>query len=114
MGGGLRQRPERQLVEDDVVVLADLNLTTLLEIISFGLKSIAFGCTPVGNKFNAFEIQARPSTSAPYHTLYAVTIDYTPTPAGILIGAYGEGAGGDDLTDLADGSTGGFLLYPQG
>lgn len=114
MGGGIRQRPEAQLTQVETVVLTDENLTTLMEIIAFGLKSIAFSTTPVGNKFDQFEIQGRPSAVAPYHTLYALTADYTPTPAGILIGAYGEGAGADDLTNLADGANGGFLLYPQG
>lgn len=110
----MRKRAEAHIEQEATVTLTDENLTTLMTIVSFSLKSIAFAVDNAGNVLDRFEIQARSTALAAFFPLFSVTADYTPTPLGILIGVYANGSGGDDLTRLGNGADGGFLLYPQG
>ncbi len=59
------------------------------------------------NAFDAFEIQGSPDGGTTYEALYSAAGDYT-TPAGALVDASG------DLTALASGATGWFILDTRG
>lgn len=60
-----------------------------------------------GVTLDQFEIAGNVVKDGTFEILFNAAVDFT-SPAGILIGASG------DLTILADGAQGWFLLYPKG
>jgi hypothetical protein len=94
--------PHLTAKNDSVSVPASGN-TTVLELMTLGLKRIAAEFSNVGFVLDAFIIQAKFHPDGDYRTIYSAAGAYT-SPAGLLVAASG------DLTVLADAATGWFIL----
>lgn len=92
-----------------LISLASESLVTLTEVQSRDLTD-RFNATIInsgGVAFDQFEIQGKVHPNGPYITLFNTSGEFT-TPIGILLGASG------DLTALAGGATGWFILNGVG
>jgi len=100
------KRIHRKLA-DAVVVEVAAALTTLGTYDVSDMDAVSFHIANADVTFDQFVISAQFIKDGAFETLYSAAGDYT-TPAGLLIGTSG------DLTAIANGATGWFVLYPKG
>lgn len=93
--------------ENDSVSVPNGSVTDLLDIPTDRLSRIGVQVKVAVQALNAFVIRAKMHPSGDYMTLYSTSIAYT-SPTGLLI------ATSSDLTALAAGSSGWFVLDVSG
>lgn len=96
-------------VKNADVAVAVAGLTTILEIDDVAdLVRIFVQITNDGGfAFDAFQVQGKFHTDGAYVALYSAAAAFT-SPAGLIVGASG------DLTTLANGTTGWFVMEVRG
>ena len=81
-------------------------LQTLAELNTTNVSEIYVQMTPDGDAFTAFTIQAEPTGEGDYETFFNTAGQFTTPPANSKL----IGTNGLDLTTLADGVLGSFIL----
>ncbi len=100
------KRSHRERVQV-AILLIDETLTLIDTIVVTDYDAIAVFVANAGNALDQFEIAGNAVEGGTFEILFNAAVDFT-SPAGIMIGASG------DLTSLASGASGWFLLYPKG
>ena len=100
------KRIHRNIVSGEAVTVTSA-LTVLGTYDISDMEACAFHFANTGVLLDQFVIYGQFVKDGAFEVLFSSTADFT-TPAGILIGSSG------DLTGIANGSTGWFILYPAG
>ena len=96
-----------RLLGENTVELVNENLRNTGPVLVTDIDAVTVRINHNGNALDQFSIEGRIADGTSFQVLFDEAADFT-SPAGILIGASG------DLTSLASGATGWFLLYPKG
>lgn len=100
-------KPRQEMDCNNLALAVPNSNTQILKIPCLGLKRIFVTVGVATNALAGFNIQAQATAAGPAVTFFSVAGDFT-TPKGILVAASG------DLTTLAAGATGWFILEVEG
>lgn len=99
------KRSHRERAQTIVEVTASLTILDTIVVTDYDALAVHIDNADV--TFDQFEIAGNVVRDGTFEILFNAAVDFT-SPAGIMIGASG------DLTALANGAQGWFLLYPKG
>ena len=100
-------KPRQQMDCNNLALAVPNSSTQILKIPCLGMDRIFVTVGVATNALAGFNIQAQATADGPAQTLYSTAGNFT-TPSGLLVGASG------DLTTLAAGATGWFIMQVSG